>query len=178
MKIWRGLFNIILAMICVALTGGCKTSLKKKLKKDEISTLECYVETHQGLGERSKIVEVGRTNPEQFLIAATPIVRQHNVLKAELWDTKDGGIAIRCELDRWGRASLRNASLLHRGKRMAVYSQFPEGRWLDVLTMGSDTADGVLIIYPDANEEEAQRIVDGLNKLAEALEEDRDADDL
>ena len=178
MKIWRGLFNIILVMAAAGFTSGCKTSLKKRLKKEEISTLECYLETHKGLGPRSKEVSIGRTNPVRFLIEAGPVVQQHNVLKAELWDTKDGGIAIRCELDRWGRASLRNVSLLHRGKRLAVHSNFPEGRWLDAIPIESSMADGVLIIYPDASEEEAKRIVSGLNKLAEALEEDRDADDL
>lgn len=178
MKIWRGLFNIILAATLVSLSGGCKSSLKSRLKPENISTLECYLETHEGLGERSKEVTVGRTNPIRFLIEAGPVLRENNVLRAELWDTKDGGVAIRCQLDRWGRANLRNLSVMHRGKRIAVYSHFPEGRWLDAIPIDNSIAEGVLIIYPDATEAEAERIVSGLNTLAEALEEDRDADDL
>jgi hypothetical protein len=177
MKILPNLFNIILLGACLGLAAGCKTGLKSKLKAEDATTLSCFIEAHPGLGDRTMPVRVGRNNPVSLTVEASPYIREINVLKAEAWDTTDGGVAIRLELDRFGSRKLEIASVMHRGRRMAVMVQFPESRWIDIVELNRKQSDGVLILYPDASPEEVDRIVKGLNLLAEAIKEDRDEEE-
>ena len=99
------------------------------------------------------------------------------MLQAEAWDTTDGGVAIRLVLDRIGRRTLEIQSALLKGKRVAVMSHFPEGRWIAVSRAAELGSDGVMVLYPRVTPQEADRIVKGLNLLAAELEEDRDEED-
>lgn len=177
MKIRAKLFNSILFVFAVVLVVGCKTGAKSRLKKKDSTLLLCFLESAPGLGDKTMPVEVGRTKKVNLVVASKPVITQNEVLNAEAWDTADGGVAIRLELDRIGRRQLEIFSVLHRGKRMAVQAHFPDARWIDVVPFDQRLSDGILILYPDASPEETDRIVKGLNLVAEAIEKDGDRDE-
>ena len=175
MNIHRVRFNIILAAALV-LGAGCK-STRTGLKKGDASTIRFHAESHPGLTGRTFVAEIGERNPFEMVLKVDPFITEANVLKAEAWDTTDGGVAIRLELDRFGRRIMEVNSALLRGQRIAVQSHFPENRWIAVTTMNELGSDGVILIYPHTTAEEADRIVKGLNLVAAELEDDRDPED-
>lgn len=174
MKIWSQLFNIILCGSLLIVASGCNTNAKSKILAKDGTLMAFHMEMASGYGESTMPVQIGRLNPVKMTVQQSPFIREINVLKAEAWDTTDGGIAIRLELDRIGRKHLETASMLHRGARVAVQAIFPEPRWIDIMKLDRHMGDGIIILYPDASPEETDRIVSGLNLVSEAIEEDGD----
>lgn len=176
MKIPRAWFNLIFAVSLLVAGLGCE-SVKTKLKKEDISTIRFYAESHAGLPDRTFVAKIGDTLPVELILNADPFLSEINVLKAEAWDTTDGGVAIRLELDRVGRRIVEVQSAILKGRQVAIMSHFPDARWIAISSMGELAENGVVTIYPRATPEEADRIVKGLNLLAAELEDDRDEED-
>lgn len=178
MKIHLAWFNIIFAVSLSLAGAGCSaTGAKGKLKKEDISTIRFHAESHSGLPGRTFVAKIGERNPFDMVLKNDPFLTEANVLRAEAWDTTDGGVAIRLELDRVGRRTLQIQSALLKGQRVAVLSHFPESRWISVAAADELGSDGVVVLYPAVTAAEADRIVKGLNLVAQALEEDRDEED-
>lgn len=177
------LFNIILPLLAAGVFAGCETPKKKgeaktpKATKDNISTIRFHLEAHPSDGDRTMMAKVGRTRPMQMVLMASPMITEANVLKAEAWNTTDGLVAIRLELDRIGRRILMINSGSQRGGRMAVSSHFPEPHWIGVVRFDRVMSEGVITFIPDATPEESDRIVEGLSIVAAKLAKDRDEDD-
>ena len=107
-------------------------------------------------------------------VSDTPFITEINVLKAQIWDGGDGRFAINLVLDRRGRLILENVSASNRGKRVAVYCQFPEGKWIAAPRLDKLHSSGMFLFAPEVDRIDAQRIVDGLNRIAKHYEKDRD----
>jgi hypothetical protein len=77
-----------------------------------------------------------------------------------------GSFQIMVQFDRRGTWLLEQYTTAHRGRRIGIFSQFGDARWLAAPMMNKRISDGVLVFTPDASREEADRIVLGLNNVA------------
>jgi hypothetical protein len=77
-----------------------------------------------------------------------------------------GGFQVMIQFDRQGTWLLEQYSVAARGKRVAIFSQFGEARWLAAPVLARRIADGLFVFTPDATRAEAERIVRGLVTVA------------
>ena len=57
-----------------------------------------------------------------------------------------------------------------RGRRLVIYCNFEDSRWLAAPVIREPIKDGLLTFTPDATREECERIVEGLNNVARELD--------
>jgi preprotein translocase subunit SecD len=168
MKLSRMSFNnYLLCCLLVCLAVGCVSS-EERTKRKEASTLRLFLEADQDAGSRGSPVPIYRAAPMPVNVERAPFLDEGHLTGAAVVDVV-GGFAIQVSFDFHGTLMLENVSTANRGKRIAVYSQFTEGRWLAAPKITQRIADGVLTFTPDATREEADRIVRGLNNVAVSL---------
>lgn len=158
--------NYLLCLLVILVAGGCASSETRK-KKKEASTLRLYLEADSGASQGTA-VPIYRASPMLVNIERAPFLDEGYLALATVVDVV-GGFAIQVRYEYHGTLVLEGATTANKGKRIAVYSQFPGGRWLAAPKITSRIADGVFTFTPDATREEADRIVNGLNHVAEAL---------
>jgi len=154
-------FNSYLVLGAVLLSClGCKA-----LKKKDATTLRLHQEVASDTSGRSSPVPIYRENPIFVNVEKDPFLTEGFVAKASVIDAL-GGFQIMIQFDRRGTWLLEQYTTAHRGKRIAIFSHFGVERWLGAPLTNKRIADGVLVFTPDANREEAERIVLGLNNVA------------
>ncbi len=158
--------NYLLCLLVVLLASGCASSETRK-KKKEASTLRLYLEADAG-STRGTAVPVYRASPMLLNVERTPFLDEGYLANASVVDVV-GGFAIQVRYEYHGTLVLEGVTASNNGKRIAVYSQFPGGRWLAAPKITSRIANGTFTFTPDATREEADRIVNGLNNVAEEL---------
>jgi preprotein translocase subunit SecD len=162
-------FNIIFcgALAVAIVQTGCSSPKTKEEKEQakETSTLQLHLESPPDGSPFTTTAQILRDNPVLINILRTPFLDETSIERAAVIDTA-GGHAIRVQFDRHGALMLESVSSLHRGKRIAIVSQFPESRWLAAPRLAQRLTSGILTFTPDASREEAERIVRGLNNLA------------
>ena len=171
MKLGCGRFNtyLVWALLLVG-AAGC-TSTGGHHKHKEASTLRLYLEADPDAGGSTATVPVIRANPVAVTIQTNPFLDETDLADAEVVDVM-GGFAIQVTFDFHGRLILQNTTGANHGRRIVVFSVFGSvtgGRWLAAPMITKAISNGVLTFTPDATREEAQRVVDGLNNLAEKL---------
>lgn len=168
MKLLRNAINPFLAGACLiavlALAVGCASS-EEKQKRKEASSLRLFLEQEFDPGDKTTLVPVYRANPELVRIEKVPFLDEGHLTNADVVDVV-GGFAIVVTFDFHGTLVLENISNSFRGRRIAVYSMFTDGRWLAAPVIGGRITDGRLVFTPDCTREEAERIVRGLNNVA------------
>jgi preprotein translocase subunit SecD len=170
MKFWLGVINIYL-LVVVILVSGCKTEdgkngAKKKKPKDE-TVLFVNVETTTDNLDRSLQVPVYRAEPTLIMIERSPLLDERDLTGASVVEGM-GGFVIRLQFDASATRRLEMATTARKGQRLAIFSQFGQDkRWLAAPVIHQRILDGVLVFTPDATREEANKIVKGLNKLAD-----------
>jgi hypothetical protein len=165
-------FNSILfesLLLGVMIATGCTTTDDKD---KQATTLRFFVETNPDPLGRSTTVVVGRTAPFQLTVEDKPFLTEVYIIRASLVE-RIGGYEIRVELDRQGTWLLEQYTTANIGKRIGLYSQFGDNRWLAAPMITRRIADGVLTFTPDANREEVERILRGLNNVAEEVKKER-----
>lgn len=168
MRTWLQRFNIylLLALVAVAASSGCKTFGKKK----EASTLRLHLEVNEDASGASSPVPVYRASPVYVNVEKQPFLNEATISKASVVDVM-GGFAIFVQYDRKGSWLLEQYTTANKGKRMAIFSQFGEVRWLAAPVITKRITDGALVFTPDATREEAERIVRGLNNVAKEMKD-------
>jgi len=165
-------FNLYLFVLCALLCGslGCKTteSTKKKKKDKEATTMRFHLEVNPDGTPWNAPVPIYREKPVMVNVYKQPFLDEGNIASASVVDTV-GGFAIKVQFDQHGSLALDQATTLHRGQRIAVYSQFTDARWLAAPQIKGRISNGELIFTPDATRDEANRIVLGLNNVAQEL---------
>lgn len=170
-------FNIILVVLgLVALLSGCSTTNDTKT----LSTLRVHLEVNRDATDRNKGVPIYREKPFMVNVDNTPFLTEANVSEAKVIDTV-GGYALQIQFERRGTWLLESVSTANKGKRFAIFSQWPNpadkknplSRWLAAPVISQRIADGMLVFTPDASREECSQIAAGLNKLAKKLEDKR-----
>jgi hypothetical protein len=160
------LFNGFLVLLVLALATGCGTSEERKRKK-ELSNIRVHVET-DGQRDLTPAISVIRAAPIRLNIEREPLLDENNVVAASVEEQR-GGYVIRIKFDRQGDWILERASVVHRGKHLAIHSFFGENRWLAAPLITGKNSMGELVFTPDCTREEAERFVRGLNNVVKKI---------
>lgn len=174
MKIRFSSINIYLSLLLIAWCAGCQTTdPKKKAEEDkkkgkEASTLRLHLETNADGSERNSQVPIFRERPVLVNVERMPFITEGDVDSAAVVEA-DGGFAIKVNLNKHGSLVLDMVTGANRGRRIAIQTQYTESRWLGAPVIKHRISNGVLVFTPDANREEADRIVRGLNNLVKKL---------
>ena len=169
MKSSAGLFNGILILVAAALAGGCTTSEDRILKK-QTSTLRVHVEADAGVSDRSSAVSIHRAKPMLLNVDREVVLDERDVANALLVDQPGDLFAVEINFNSHGARVLERISVVSRGRRMAIFSEFGEARWLAAPVIAARNTSGRIVFTPDATREEAQRFVRGLNNLVRKME--------
>src|ERR1051325_3258877 len=159
MKIRGTAFNTLLLWLAAALLAGCAAS-GGKFKK-EASTLRLHLEVTPDGTAHNAPVPIYRAHPVYVNVEKDPFLSEGYIQKAEVVNDL-AGFSIRVQYEQKGAWLLENVTTANKGRRIAIFSQFGEARWLAAPILGQRITDGVLQFTPDASREEAERIVRGL----------------
>ena len=163
MKIRLARFNLYLLLLVTVLTTACETTEERKRGK-EISTLRVFLEAHRGGGGLNSGVTVYRQNPIHLNLEREPFLAEVDLVSAAVIEVP-GGYAIRTQFDGHGALLLEGVTVSHRGRHLAIQSNFGESRWLAAPLINRRISNGELVFTPDATREEADRIVRGLTNV-------------
>lgn len=165
-------FNINLGLVTLAMLCGCnttRTNREPENPKKQLTALRVHVETTPASSTKGIEVPIFRARPVLVAIEKDAFLTEANVLAAAVQEQADGLFQIEIQLNRQGTWLLEKYSVSHRGRRIAIWCQFPEPRWLAAPVMTKVISNGRLVFTPDATREEAERIVRGLNNMARKL---------
>jgi len=165
MKICCVEFNIVLLLILASGGLGCQS-----LKEKNVTTLRLHLEVNNpdrlGVGQS---VSIGKTEIFSLLTEKEPFLDEGHVKKASVVKAL-GGFSILLQLDRHGSWVLEQYSTAERGKRVAIFGEFGEARWLAAPVLNHTIKDGAFTFTPDMTLDEAYRFVEGLNNVAEKVQ--------
>lgn len=170
-------FNTYLWLAVAVLVAGvgCKSSKKKDpnhyTKKDEAS-LRLHLEVNADGTEESGAITVGRSNPFELNAQKRPFLTEFQIEKAAVVEVL-GGFSISVQFNKQGTFLLEQYTTGHKGKRMAIAAEFGQMRWIAAPVITQRLGDGVLLFTPDTTRPEAERIVSGLNRVAELVRKGR-----
>lgn len=161
MLFWRNRFNIYLLAGMWLLTG-CQSGV---VGGKNPSTLRFHHVINPDGTPRCLAIKFLRASPMELHIDRSPFLHEGYVKKAAVLDHL-GTYEIQVEFDHQGTMLLDSVSVANRGQRIAIYSDFGDSRWLAAPVLNRRITNGVFQFTPDASREEAQRVVDGLNRVA------------
>jgi len=144
--------------LVMALFIGCALFHKERIE----TTLRIYEEASSALpAESQQTVEIPHADLK-LTVSPYPTLTEQDVQSAELYDTA-GGKAVYLRFDPHGTVVLDEMTTRTRGQYVAILiNQRPVGAWL----VDQRIINGQFLVEGDFTDEEAQKIVDDLNKLA------------
>ena len=164
-------FNTYLLAV-LAVSAGCQTDKNKDEEKDKEksgkkgeASLRVHLEVNPDGSDRSGPVSIGRKQPFQLNVEKTAFLNEFQIEKASVVDTF-GGFSISVQFDKVGGWLLEQYTTANKGKHLAISAEFGEMRWLAAPKITQRLGEGRLVFTPDATREEAERIVDGVNRVA------------
>lgn len=170
MKSRSCVFNGFLALAVLAFAAGCCTSEECKRSK-EMSSLRVHLESDRGSNDRASAISVFRSSPVKINIDREAVLHEGNIVAARVIEEDGGLFSIEIQLDRRGSWALERTTVSHKGRRLAIFSDFgKENRWLAAPVITAKNSSGRLTFTPDATHEEAERIVRGWNNYAKEQE--------
>src|SRR5436190_4114062 len=175
MKIGTFRFNTYFAVALAALlAAGCASSKsdpdeagKKKKKRQEV-VLKLHLEINADGTERVGTATVGRSAPFTISVEKKEFLNELQVVKAGLLDSL-GAYSIALQFDKKGSWILDQYSTANKGRHIAVWAEYGEVRWIAAPKITQRLSDGRFIFTPDVTREDAEKIVDGLNYVAEKI---------
>jgi preprotein translocase subunit SecD len=159
-------FNLYL-VLAILLSAGCQTTEERNRKK-EATTLRLHLSARADGTKRTGSVPIGRDNPFYLGVEHGFFLDETEIVRADLVEAI-GGFSIQVQFSRHGTFVLDQVTSANRGKRIAVFTIFDESRWLAAPEITHRIASGIFTFTPDATREEAERIVRGLNNVAETI---------
>jgi len=163
-------FNTYL-LTALALSAGCQSDKSKnptKGSKNEEASLRLHLEVNPDGSDRNAPVSIGREHPFLLNIEKNAFVTEFQIENASVVDGL-GGFSISIQFNKQGTFLLEMQTTANKGKHLAISAEFGEMRWLAAPLITRNLADGLLVFTPDATRAEAERIVSGLNRLAERV---------
>jgi hypothetical protein len=167
MKSRAFVFNGFLWVVLLALLTGCGTPEERK-RRGELSTMRIHVET-DSVADQSAAVSIIRSAPITINIERDPLLDENNVVAALLVD-EAGSYSVEVQFDRQGSWLLERATVIGRGRHLAIFAQFGDNRWLGAPLIKGKNSSGRLRFTPDATREEADRFVRGLNNTVRKIQ--------
>src|ERR1043166_162307 len=162
-------FNLYLLGLTLAVSSGCHAG-KSNLKDPAV--LRLYLEVNADGTESNEPVLIGRQQPFTLNVEKKAFLTEANIEKASVLDTL-GGFSIALRFDKEGTWLLEQYTTANKGKHIAIAAEFGQARWLGAPLITQRIADGLLVFTPDATREEAERIANGLNRVAELTRKGR-----
>jgi preprotein translocase subunit SecD len=169
-------FNIYLLLgLMIGIAPGCKSSKPKdpnKYSKKDEASLRLYLEVNPDGSESNGPISVGRQSPFELNVQKTPFLTEFQIEKAAVVDGL-GGYSISVQFNNQGSMLLEQYTTGSKGKHMAISAEFGQLRWIAAPVITKRIGDGLLVFTPDTSREEAERIVSGLNRVAELVRKGR-----
>jgi preprotein translocase subunit SecD len=174
---WAMVKPTLLLLLLLTFVAGCSSTDKKEKKekgysKRDQASLRLYLEVNPDGSDRSGAISVGRQSPFTLNVEKKAFLTEFNVEKASVVESF-GGFSISVRFDKEGSWILEQYSTANKGKRIAIAAEFGTLRWLAAPVIQQRIADGMVVFTPDASREEADRIVSGLNRVAELVKSGR-----
>ncbi len=145
-----------------------KSGSKEKSKRKVYSSFLIHVETTDDGTQRCLQVPVDRRSSLKLTIDRNPVLSEEHLKDAAVVDDL-GSFAIRVRCNERGTIVLDAVTNDNRGRRLVLFSNFGQNRWLAAPLITKRIRDGVITFTPDASREEAERIVEGLNNTLAKL---------
>jgi hypothetical protein len=167
MKRFAICFNVFLLLFsgCNGLGGVSKTSKVR---------MALFVEQERGPNVQVVEMKVYRANPKVFFVAANPVleVGKDTLEGAYLIEGQDKILSLQLRFNSRGSALLEDITTRFRQQRLFIVVAMPDktdkkrivSRCIGVFYVQNTITDKILQFTPDADEEEAIEIVNGLNK--------------
>jgi hypothetical protein len=172
MKSWIRLFNCFLLMGLLAVPLACRSAATKpaetKSKKKEATIFRVHLEVNSDASGRNHVVPILRSSPMLVCVDNNPLLNEGNVDKATVVES-NGLFSLQILFNDQGKRILEMTTIASKGQRLAIYSEFGSARWLAAPLITRPILDGMLVFTPDASREETDRIVRGLNNVAEEM---------
>ncbi len=156
---------MLMAGFCL-LGLGCASTLERE--EASYSSLRVYVGVSPDQTGRFQMAPIYGRSEIRIAVSLEPFLDEGSVEEARVV-AAPGGFQLRVQFDRRGQGLLENMTERFRGRHLAILSHFPEARWLGAPFVKEPIRDGVLFFTPDATREEAERIAQGLNRVAAKL---------
>jgi hypothetical protein len=159
----------LLPVLALALGAGCQSGKAKdraKGGKNEEASLRVHLEVNPDGSDRNAPVSIGREHPFLLNVEKNAFVTEYQIENASIVESF-GGYSISIQFNKQGTFLLEMQTTANKGKHLAISAEFGEMRWLAAPLITRSLADGKLVFAPDATRAEAERIVSGLNRLAE-----------
>jgi hypothetical protein len=155
-RLWP--FNLYFLAALLLWTSGCASSQKRADKK-QLTAMRLHLE-----GRRSGLSSYQATFRTGLTLDAdpSPKLSDYDLSSVTLVDSPTG-FAIQLQFNDHGRLVLDNITSAYRGKRLLIFAQWDQGRWIAAPQMNQRISSGVLVFTPDTSREEAERIILGLN---------------
>lgn len=168
MKFPASAFNLfLLASLC--LSPGCKTAQERE-RENLAAGLRFHLEMNPDGSSQAMQVPVYRARPMILTVRRDAVLDEAFMKKAEIVSVDEhGGWGIKITFDPAGRRRLENITTANKGRRLGIFAQWKEQRWLAAPLITHNNSSGVFIFTPDASREEAEEIVLGLNNVIEKL---------
>jgi preprotein translocase subunit SecD len=159
-------FNLYLLLtLLLTLAAGCATDKKDK----KTAVLRVHVESTANTPGNGEVISVLRSKPVLVTIAPDPVLTEANIVEAVILDTP-GGFALQIKFDETGMWMLEQYSSANPGKHFAIMAQWGEkpvvSRWLAAPIITHRLGNGLLAFTPDADRDEVNQLVRGLNNNA------------
>ena len=171
MKVITRQFNLFLAFLALAWLCGCQTNKKDK----ETSALRIHIEASPQSSGSTQSVSVLRDDPLLVTIFKEPILTEANLVEARVIDAR-GGFGIQLQFDESSSLVLEQFSAANPGKHFVVYGQWSEkpadGRWLAAPLITHRISDGKFSFTPDMSRTNADRLVLGLDNVAQTAKKE------
>jgi len=162
-------FNIyLLLMVAFALVTGCSSASSKS--KTQIATFRVHLESPRDPSGMTEVISLLRNSPVQVTIEKSPFLNESHLAESKLLASGDEFI-LSVRLNQEGQRLLEQYTSTNPQRRIAIRSQFRIGenvhdRWLAAPLVTRRISEGVLNFSPDADLEESEALVKGLNKAA------------
>jgi preprotein translocase subunit SecD len=164
---WPRYNTILLAILLAGVTLGCQTT-----KKKEATVLRMHLEMNPDGTERTTSVPIGRDKFFYLNIEKAPFLDEGHVQQASVVEDV-GGFQVSLQMDKRGTLLLEQYTTANKGRRIAIRAVFGKDRWLAAPVITQRISDGKMAFTPDATRQEADRLVLGLNKVANRIDDDR-----
>lgn len=143
-------------------------NVKKSVGK-EATRISFHIEMNPDGSDRCVQAQIYRQSPMTITVSRSPFLHEGFVERADVIDIM-GTYAIRIKFDRTGTLMLDNITTSNKGRHIAIFCHFSDARWIGAPLITQRISDGVLVFTPDATRQEAERIVRGLNNVANAIQ--------
>jgi hypothetical protein len=154
---------------------------KPKKKPAPYGILRLFLEANED--SNSAKAQVIRRLPQTYPVQQSPFIDERDIVRATVVEAPDGGFMIQVELTQpHGRQALEMGTVSSLGRHLLIFGQWttetdtkPEERWLGAPVVRNVLRTGMIVFSADMDREEADRFVEGINRVAVKLKNQKKA---